>query len=141
MKKAYQAGSGKSLRQRSGVSPAQRESEMRYCALFESSLDAIMTLDPPSWRFTSVNLATVRMFMAKDVAEFTSKEPWELSPEKLLTTEKLAVMGRLGADVAHELNNPLAIIIGQTQLILHNMEEKPSPLKSQLEIVMQSARR
>jgi len=61
---------------------ARKESETRYRNLFESSRDAIMTLEPPAWRFTSGNPATVQMFMARDEAEFTSKEPWALSPER-----------------------------------------------------------
>ncbi|GEM_PF-2028868 len=61
---------------------ALRESEDRYQNLYESSPDAIMTLEPPSWSFTSGNPATVQMFMAKDEAEFTSKEPWVHSPER-----------------------------------------------------------
>jgi PAS domain S-box-containing protein len=61
---------------------ARKESEDRYRNLFESSSDAIMTLEPPAWRFTSGNPATVQMFMARDEAEFTSKEPWALSPER-----------------------------------------------------------
>ena len=61
---------------------ALRESETRYRNLFESSRDAIMTLEPPAWRFTSGNPATVQMFMARDEAEFTSKEPWALSPKR-----------------------------------------------------------
>ncbi len=58
-----------------------RESEAKFRTLFESSADAIMTLAPPDWKFTSGNPATVKMFRAKDEAEFISKGPWELSPE------------------------------------------------------------
>jgi PAS domain S-box-containing protein len=59
------------------------KSENRYRTLFESSHDAIMTLDPPSWKFTSGNLAMVKMFMAKDEAFFlTIYDPWSLSPER-----------------------------------------------------------
>lgn len=62
--------------------------------------------------------------------------------EKLLTSEKLAVMGRLTADVAHELNNPLAIVIGGTQLMLSWIDEKAqTTFKSQLETVLRNARR
>ena len=58
-----------------------RESEVRHRTLFESSSDAVMTLAPPSWKFTSCNPATMKMFNVKDKAEFTSLGPWQLSPE------------------------------------------------------------
>ena len=61
--------------------------------------------------------------------------------EKLLMSEKLAVMGRLMADVSHELNNPLAIVIGRTELILSHIDEQSTPFKAKLEIVLQNARR
>jgi two-component system, sensor histidine kinase and response regulator len=37
--------------------------------------------------------------------------------EQLLQSEKLATMGSLLAGVAHELNNPLAIVMGQTHML------------------------
>jgi len=52
-----------------------------YKALFESSRDALMTLAPPSWRFTSGNSAAVQMFGARDVADLIARAPWEYSPE------------------------------------------------------------
>jgi len=52
-----------------------------YRSLFVASRDAIMTLEPPSWRFTSGNPATIEMFKAKDEREFLSYPPWQLSPE------------------------------------------------------------
>lgn len=53
----------------------------KYRALFMASRDAVMTLEPPSWKFTSGNPATIAMFKAKDEVEFLSFEPWKLSPE------------------------------------------------------------
>ena len=61
---------------------ALRASEEKFRGLFESSRDAIMTLEPPSWRFTSGNPATVKMFGAKNEEEFISHGPWELSPDR-----------------------------------------------------------
>jgi PAS domain S-box-containing protein len=55
--------------------------EQRYKALFDSSSDAIMTLAPPTWGFTSANKATLELFGAKDENEFTSKGPGDVSPK------------------------------------------------------------
>ncbi len=59
---------------------ALKEGESKYRALFESSRDAIMTLVPPSWRFSSGNRAAVEMFGARDEADFIDRPPWEFSP-------------------------------------------------------------
>ena len=61
---------------------AMRESYRKFQILFESSYDAIMTLEPPFWRFTAGNPATVRMFGARDEEEFISYRPSELSPDR-----------------------------------------------------------
>jgi len=58
-----------------------RQSEERYRLLFETSRDALMTLAPPSWKFTSGNRAAMEMFGAKDEAGFTSLGPWNVAPE------------------------------------------------------------
>ena len=57
-------------------------SQERYRALFESSRDAIMILEPPAWRFTSGNPACIKMFGLQSEAELISVTPWELSPER-----------------------------------------------------------
>ena len=75
---------------------ALRESEERYRLMFESSRDAMMTLEPPLWEFTSGNPAIYDIFKVKDVAEFTSLKPWELSP-------KYQPDGRLSIDKAREM--------------------------------------
>jgi PAS domain S-box-containing protein len=58
------------------------QSEERFRVLFEGSHDAMMTLEPPAWRFTSGNPATVAMFKAKNEEDFISHGPWDLSPER-----------------------------------------------------------
>ncbi|MGD0844051.1 MAG: response regulator [Geobacteraceae bacterium] len=59
-----------------------RESEEKYRGLFEYTLDAIMTLEPPFWKLTSANPATVKMFGTKNEEEFISLGPCELSPDR-----------------------------------------------------------
>jgi signal transduction histidine kinase len=41
--------------------------------------------------------------------------------QRLLQMEKLSAMGQLLAGVAHELNNPLAVVMGQAQLLQHSV--------------------
>lgn len=67
-----------------------KESQNKCSALYESSHDAIMTLEPPEWKFTSGNSAAVKMFNCKDEKEFTSLGPWQLSPEKQPDGQKSA---------------------------------------------------
>jgi signal transduction histidine kinase len=45
--------------------------------------------------------------------------------EQMFNTEKLASIGTLAAGVAHEINNPLAIILGFTDLLMEKFPENP----------------
>jgi len=83
-------------RERKKAEDALKVSEKKYRTLFESSRDAIMMLAPPNWVFTAGNRATIEMFKAKNEKEFTSKGPWEISPEyqpdEQLSSEKAGKM-------------------------------------------------
>ncbi|MFH1369038.1 MAG: ATP-binding protein [Elusimicrobiota bacterium] len=172
-----------------------RDSEEMFRVLFNSSSDALMTLEPPLWNFTTCNPATLKMFVCKDEMEFCSFPLWKLSPEfqpdgslssdkakemieiamleganlfywthkrttgenfpaivmltkvnisgkeflqatvrditgqnkaeqenrimqkQLLQTSKLTALGEMASGIAHELNNPLTIIMGNAQYI------------------------
>ncbi len=43
--------------------------------------------------------------------------------EQLVQSERLAGIGRLAAGVAHEINNPLGVILGYTRLLLRQADE------------------
>ena len=84
------------ITKRKQAEAALLKSEIKYRTLFESSADAIMIVEPPSWRFTSGNPSMVRMFRAKDETEFLSLGPWDVSPERQpdgwLSSEKALAM-------------------------------------------------
>ena len=72
----------KQITEHKRVEEALQESEEKFRGLYESSRDALMTLEPPSWAFASGNPATVAMFRAKNEEDFISHAPWQLSPER-----------------------------------------------------------
>ena len=89
-------GADADITERRNAEEAVRASEERFRVLFESSRDAIMTLEPPSWAFTSGNAATVDMFRARNEEEFITYRPADLSPERQPD-------GRASADKAKEM--------------------------------------
>jgi C4-dicarboxylate-specific signal transduction histidine kinase len=59
--------------------------------------------------------------------------------EMLFQHEKLAAMGSLLADVAHELHNPLSIVMMQADLLREELQN--GPLTEQAQVITQSAER
>jgi two-component system NtrC family sensor kinase len=45
------------------------------------------------------------------------------SEKQIAQADKLASIGQLSSGIAHEINNPLGIILGYTQLLLRNIKE------------------
>lgn len=52
-----------------------------YRLLYETSADAIMTIEPPDWRYTSGNPATLKIFGVASEKELLTLTPADLSPK------------------------------------------------------------
>ena len=60
---------------------AKENAEEKYKRLYETSNDAIMTIEPPTWNYTSGNPATLKIFNVKDDKQLLSLTPADLSPK------------------------------------------------------------
>ena len=59
--------------------------------------------------------------------------------EQLIQSEKLAGIGTLASGVAHEINNPLTVIIGMTEVALE--EEDPAEIQTYLKDIFRCSQR
>jgi two-component system, sensor histidine kinase and response regulator len=84
-------GVARDITERKRAEEEMARSEQKYRQLFEASRDAIMTLFPPDWKFTSANAATIELFGVRDEQQFISAGPWEFSPERQPDGELSAV--------------------------------------------------
>ena len=90
-----------------------------------------ISLSPMRDESSQVNSVVVVMTDITDAA---------LLQAKLAHAEKMATIGRLVSGVAHEVNNPLAAILGFTDLLLEN-PEVPSSAREDLQIILHETQR
>lgn len=86
---------------------------------------------PIELTITDVTLGTKRLFAAhlRDLtAARRAQREIESQREALHQKEKLAALGSLLAGVAHELNNPLSIVLGQSMMLREKLTHEASDL-------------
>ena len=70
----------------------------------------------------------------------TSHEELATTQEALMQSEKLAGMGQLAAGIAHEVNNPLGVVLMYTHLLLDDCQEQ-SNIREDLVMIAEQADR
>jgi len=86
---------------------------------------AVASLLLAAWSFV-----TVRQVLSQKARAEQQKA---LSDEQLLQSQKLASIGELSAGIAHEINNPLAIIRQEAEWWLHLLKKETTPDWGELE--------
>jgi two-component system NtrC family sensor kinase len=72
----------------------------------------------------ALSFVTVRQLLSQKASAEREKD-W--SEEQLLQSQKLAAIGELSAGIAHEINNPLAIIRQEAEWLLHLFKKESPP--------------
>ncbi len=65
----------------------------------------------------------------------------EMTTKQLVVSEKLAAIGEITASVAHEINNPVAVIQGNVDVIHEELGSRAAPLKTEFSIVFEQVHR
>jgi two-component system NtrC family sensor kinase len=98
---------------------ARRNQELKRAAATLDANVAVCTLDLQT-KNTDLE-ATVRLL--------------QKTREQLLMAEKLSAMGVLSAGVAHEINNPLAVIQGNLEVLAAELGNAAKPVEREIELI------
>lgn len=61
----------------------------------------------------------------------------EATTKQLIVSEKLAAIGEITAGVAHEINNPLAVIQGNLDVVRDDLGARAEPLKTEFTLIQE----
>lgn len=61
--------------------------------------------------------------------------------QKLATAERLAAVGQLTAGVAHEINNPTAVILGNMDILIQEMGDQRDGVQTEIDLIIEQVYR
>ncbi|WP_450103975.1 sensor histidine kinase [Shewanella glacialimarina] len=61
--------------------------------------------------------------------------------QQLVTNEKLTALGELTAGIAHEINNPTAVILGNMELLKYELGDQAEQVSEEIDLVIQQVGR
>lgn len=95
-------------------------------------------INPPSE--LSAELIAIGSRIGQALEKYQDKIELDLERSKSVKNAKLASLGEMSAGIAHEINNPLAIISGAVGL-LSKFKENPEKFNSKIETIQKSCNR
>jgi two-component system NtrC family sensor kinase len=65
----------------------------------------------------------------------------EKTREQLVLADKLSALGQMAAGIAHEINNPAAVILGNLEILEAELGERGRPVTGELDLIKQQVER
>ncbi len=106
----------------------------RLAAHLDSLLDQLQERDR-KLRDWAEELETRVASRTRDLEE--ANRQLEMTSKQLILSEKLAALGEITAGVAHEINNPLAVIQGNLDVIYDDLGPAAEPLRTEFILIQQ----
>ena len=60
---------------------------------------------------------------------------------QLVSSEKLAALGELTAGMAHEINNPMAVILGNLDVLIQELGTRTEPVRNEIDLIIEQVYR
>ncbi|UCH53623.1 MAG: HAMP domain-containing protein [Pseudomonadota bacterium] len=85
--------------------------------------------------------ARTQQLAKKNVKLQETVELLERTREQLILAEKLSALGQMAAGIAHEINNPAAVILGNLELLAAELGEAARPVGHEIDLIAQQVER